>query len=95
MISGSRFFFLFGDLARLQNAVVQFSLNAAQDPAVIQQIIKEKNLSIDPKPFTLVVPPLIISQETMQKMGRLHPKDDRYCLDEDNQVLVGSAEHCL
>ena len=31
----------------------------------------------------------------MQKMGRLHPKDDRYCLEEDNQVLVGSAEHCL
>lgn len=95
VISWSRFFFLIWDLARLQNAVVQFSLNAAQDPSVIKQIIKEKNLKIDPRPFTLVVPPLIISQETMWKMWRLHPKEDRYCLEEDNQVLIWSAEHCL
>jgi len=42
-----------------------------------------------------IIPPLMVNYETMAKMGRLHPMDDRYCHPEDNQALIGSAEHTL
>ncbi|MBP7884954.1 hypothetical protein KAZ93_02090 [Patescibacteria group bacterium] len=47
------------------------------------------------KPFEVVIPPLMIHYETAEKMGRLHPMEDRYCLDQDQFMLVGSAEHSL
>jgi len=31
----------------------------------------------------------------MDRMGRLHPMDERYCLPEDKQVFNGSAEHTM
>ena len=94
-VSWARFFYLKGDVALLQYAVVQYAFGVLQNTDILQQIIDEKKLSVPATPFTVVIPPLIVSQDTMQKMGRLHPKDDRYCLDADNQVFVGSAEHCL
>jgi len=94
-VSGSRFFYLLGAWAQLQYALINRVFACLTDKQWIADCIARTWLSMPAIPFTVVVPPTIISQDTMNKMGRLHPKDDRYCLDADNQVLIGSAEHSL
>ncbi len=94
-VSGSRFFYLFGDIASLQYALLHYCFSVLTNQSTLQDIIKKNNLTISDKPFTVVVPPSIVSFDTMDKMWRLHPKEDRYCLEEDNQVLIWSAEHSL
>ncbi len=91
----SRFFYLKWDIARLQYALLNYIFDILQNEQIIQQIIKEKWLNIPSTPFQIVVPPSIVNYQTMDKMWRLHPMDDRYCLEKDELVLVGSAEHSL
>ncbi|CAN5297792.1 serine--tRNA ligase [soil metagenome] len=47
------------------------------------------------KGFTPIIPPLILKAETMKKMARHDPVDDRYYFKDDDAMLVGSAEHAL
>ncbi|MCS6982934.1 MAG: serine--tRNA ligase [Candidatus Absconditabacterales bacterium] len=94
-VSGSRFFYLLGAGAQLQYALINRVFSCLTDKQWIADCIARTGLSMPVIPFTIVIPPTIISQDTMHKMGRLYPKDDRYCLDDDNQVLIGSAEHSL
>lgn len=42
-----------------------------------------------------VIPPLMINFETAEKMGRLHPTEDRFTFPEDKFMMIGSAEHSL
>lgn len=91
----SRFSYIKWDLVKLQFAIVQFVFNTLTDESILKKIISENNLNVDSKPFVPVVPPVIIKQEVMKKMWRFEPKDERYCLDEDSQVFVWSAEHSL
>jgi hypothetical protein len=54
---------------------------------VIDEIISKNNLKVKNTPFSLVLPPFFMKMEVMDKMGRLHPKEDRYCYEEDGIVL--------
>ncbi len=94
-VTGARFFYLKWDLAMLQYAIVQFTFSVLTNTSILADIIKKKWLSVSAKPFEVVIPPLMIHYETAEKMGRLHPMEDRYCLDQDQFMLVGSAEHSL
>ncbi len=94
-ISGSRFAYLKGDLARMQFAIIQYTLDRITDEKVIKEIIKKTKLKISSKPFTPVVPPIFIKPEVMQRMARLEPREERYYIASDDQYLVGSAEHTL
>jgi len=88
-ISGSRFNFLFGDAVLLQFALIQFVFETLTNKAIIEEL-SQKAGCFSAKPFTLVVPPVFVRSEVMKKMDRFDPIDERYYLDKDDLVLVGS-----
>jgi seryl-tRNA synthetase len=94
-VTGTRFCYLKWDLVLLQMAIMQFTFQTLWDEKLIKKIVKEKKLDLKTTPFRPVLTPQIISMDTMNKMGRLHPMDERYCLHEDKQVMNGSAEHAM
>lgn len=94
-VSGSRFVYIKGKLAQLQFALVQYAMNTLSNSEILQWIIEEKWLNIKSTPFIPVVPPVIVKMESMDKMSRLEPKNERYCMEKDWQCLVWSAEHAL
>jgi len=94
-VTGSRFYYLKWDLVLLQYALVNFTFSVLTNEEILKKIIKDNNLNVSSKAFKPIIPPLMINYETMDKMWRLHPMDDRYCHSEDNQALIWSAEHTL
>lgn len=94
-VAGSRFAYIKGDLVKLQLAIVTFVINSLSDDAVIQKIAAEAGLTVSPRPFVPVLPPLMIRTELYDAMDRLEPRDDRYKLEGDDLWLQGSAEHVL
>ncbi len=95
LISGARFNYLFGDLARLQFALVQHVFSVLTDKAALGMIAQNAGLSVDVTSFIPVVPPVFMRSQVMNRMARLDPIDDRFYFDKDDLVLVGSAEHTL
>lgn len=79
----------------MQFALIQWVMDLLTDQKVIDEIIAKNNLKVKNTPFSLILPPFFMKMEVMDKMGRLHPKEDRYCYEEDQIVLNGSAEHVL
>jgi seryl-tRNA synthetase len=97
-VSGSRFAYIKGDLVRLQLARVQFVIESLTNEETLKKIIQDAGLQeVSSKPFTPVLPPLMIRTEVFDAMDRLEPREDRYKVgaDEDNLWLQGSAEHTL
>ena len=94
-VSGARFTYLFGELAMLEFALVQFVIGTLTSKTALEEIIEKNKLSVPSKPFVLVVPPVFIKPEIFERMGRLEPKDDRYYIPSDDLFLIGSAEHTL
>jgi seryl-tRNA synthetase len=94
-VAGSRFAYIKGDLVRLQFAIVQFVINTLGDEAILAKIAADAGLQVSLKPFTPVLPPLLIRTELYDAMDRLEPRDDRYKLEDDDLWLQGSAEHVL
>lgn len=79
-VSGSRFGYLLGDAARLEFAIVRYTLDT---------LLRED--------FTPVVPPALVSEESMWGVGHAVGPDEqeKYHLENDKLYLVGSAEHSL
>lgn len=95
VVSGSRFSYLMGDLVLLQFALIDLVLKTLTNREALQAIMHKANLDLDPKPFIAVIPPVIMRADVMGRMARLHPIDERYYFEKDEQVFVGSAEHTL
>lgn len=94
-VTGSRFAYLKGDIVRLQFAIIQHVIETLSNEATIQQIAADAGLTVSPKPFTPVLPPLMIRTAIYDAMDRLEPRDDRYKLEDDDLWLQGSAEHVM
>lgn len=96
-VSGTRFAYLKGNLVMLQFALIQHVLNIVTSQSIIQEIITKNDLKAPNKPFSPVIPPVMIKPEVYQKMGRLEPKVERYHINSnaDDIYLIGSAEHTL
>lgn len=94
-VAGSRFAYLKGELVRLQWALMQFALDRLMDEQVIKQIVETNNLQVSTRPFTPVLPPLMIRTDIYDAMDRLEPRDDRYKIEGEELWLQGSAEHVL
>lgn len=95
-VSGARFAYLKGDLVLLQFALLQFALKVLTSKEELSKVIVEAKLEgVSAKPFVPVIPPVMVRTEIMGRMARLHPMDERYVLEKDDLVLVGSAEHTL
>src|SRR5690606_26180371 len=61
----------------------------------LKEIATTAGLEVSPKPFTPVLPPLMIKTESYDAMDRLEPQDDRYKIEGEELWLQGSAEHVL
>lgn len=94
-VSGARFNYLKGDAVLLQFALIQFAFSVLLDEHVLSGIAEHHGLNVSTKPFVPVVPPVMIRPDVFERMGRLHPKDERYYIPTDDAYLVGSAEHTL
>lgn len=94
-ISGSRFAYIKGDLALLQFALIQHVLSTLTNKEKLNTIAQDAGISVEVTPFVPIVPPVMMRSAVMNMMGRLHPLDERYYLEKDDLVLVGSAEHTL
>jgi seryl-tRNA synthetase len=94
-VSGPRFAYLKGDLALLEFAVMSFATQVLTSKETLQHIITNAGLSVIAKPFVPVIPPLMMRSQVMNRMARLDPIDDRFYLEKDDLVLIGSAEHTL
>ena len=94
-VAGARFAYLKGDLVRLQWALMQFALDVLSSEETLQKIAENAQLDVSCKPFTPVLPPLMIQTEIYDAMDRLEPRDDRYKIEGEELWLQGSAEHVL
>lgn len=94
-VTGARFAYLKWDIVFLQNAIAALTFDTITNEQTLQEIITKNNLQVKATPFIPVIPPLMINFETAEKMGRLHPMDDRFTFPEDKFMMIGSAEHSL
>lgn len=100
-VSGARFGYLKGDMARLQFALQQYAIASLTDATFIAGIVKENGLGIADTPFQPVIPPVLIRPEMMRAMGfseRLgadRGSDELYWLPKDELYLVGTSEQSL
>jgi seryl-tRNA synthetase len=94
-VTGSRFGYLKGDLVKLHFALMNFAMSVLTDEDTLKQIANQAGLDVSTKPYTLVMPPLMIKTEIYDAMDRLEPRDDRYKIEGEELWLQGSAEHVL
>lgn len=95
-VAGSRFAYIKGDLVKLQFAIINFVITTLSDEAELEKIARGAGLEhVSFKPFTPILPPLMIRTELYDAMDRLEPRDDRYKLEDDDLWLQGSAEHVM
>lgn len=95
-VTGARFAYIKGEMVSLQMAIVNFVMNSLSDEGVIKEICEKNHLDhISTKPFTTVLPPLMLRTEMYDAMDRLEPRDDRYKIEGEELWLQGSAEHVL
>ena len=94
-VSGARFAYIKGGLARLQLALMQLVFDSLTDEKLVAKLAKKAGVS--PKPFTPIFPPVMIKPEPYTLMARLSPetKEERYYMPADDLYLIGSAEHTL
>lgn len=93
-VAGARFNYLKGDAVLLQFALIQFAFETLTDQKIVKEIAKSVDNPSD-TPFVPVVPPVIVKAEVMKKMARFDPIEDKYYLEKDDVLLIGSAEHTL
>jgi len=96
-VSGARFVYLKGGAALLEFALVQYVLGLATSPEIMGGLAASIGPEVSLKPFTPVIPPVMIRPDIFRRMARLsdEDKDERYYLPQDDLYLVGSAEHTL
>ena len=94
-VTGARFAYVKGPLVKLQLAIMQFTVNALTNEETLKDILKEAGLDLPSKPFTPVLPPLLIREDVFDAMDRLEPREDRYKIDGEELWLQGSAEHVM
>ncbi len=96
-VTGSRFAYIKGDLVKLQFAIIQYVIDTLNSQEVIEKLVQDNGLNLTPKPFTPILPPVMIREEIYDQMDRLEPREDRYHIEgqDDNLWLIGSAEHTM
>lgn len=94
-VSGSRFTYIKGDLARIQFALIQMAIDILTDEDTLKAIAEEAGLEVSSKPFIPVIPPTFVKPAVYNRMARLEPKEDKYYIESDDVYLAGSAEHTV
>lgn len=94
-VTGSRFVYIKGDLARLEFALMQFGIDKLTDEDFISKVIEENKLKVSTRPFVFVLPPAMAKTEVYEATARLDKEETTYKLADDDVWLNASAEHTL
>lgn len=94
-VSGSRFYYLKGDLVFLQFALTMFAFEMLTNEEIIKRIIKEKGLALSTKPFVPLLPPVMVKNTVQSAIHRVFGEQTYKIKDEENLNLVASAEHTM
>ncbi len=94
-VSGSRFYYLKGDLVLLQFALTVFAFETLTNENIIKQVIKEKGLNLSSKPFVPMLPPVMVKETVQSAIHRVLGDQTYKIKDEENLNLVASAEHTM
>lgn len=95
-VSGSRFGYILGGLARLEFALIQFATDVVTNEKLLAKLIKQHKLKVSPKAFIPVIPPVMIKEEMMEGMGYVERGGDEiYHFDADKLYLVGTSEQSI
>jgi len=93
-VTGSRFYYLKNEAALMEFALIQYCMRTLTDPEIVKKVAEGVGNPIT-KPFSALIPPVLIRPEVFAKMDRLEPKEERYYIPSDDQYLIGSAEHTM
>src|SRR5690606_37555071 len=78
-VAGSRFAYVKGDLVKLQFALINWIIEILTHEEILRKIADDAGLhDVSSKPFTPVLPPLMLRTDVYDGMDRLEPRDDRY-----------------
>lgn len=95
-VSGSRFGYLKGGLARLEFALVSYAMDFVANQGNLKKIIKEKKLPVSSREFIPVVPPVLVKPEAMRAMGYVERGGEEiYQIEKDGYYLVGTSEQSV
>jgi seryl-tRNA synthetase len=78
----------------MQFAMTQFVFETLTNRDILEKIIKENNLSVSPKPFIPMIPPVMVRKEVQRKIHRVFG-EQTYSIEKEDLNLVASAEHTL
>ncbi len=94
-ISGARFWYLKGDLVRLQFAMHMFAIDTLINEEIIKEVRDSLGLQhLSSKPFTPMLPPVMVRRDVQYAIHRIQG-DTTYKVEQDDLNLVASAEHTL
>ncbi len=94
-VAASRFAYLKGDLVLMQFALIQLCLGILTNEETLKTIAENAGVSVVPKSFVPVIPPVFIRPLVQVKMARYMAPEDHYMFPNDDLMLIGSAEHTL
>ena len=96
-VAGSRFYYLKGALALMEFAIAQYAFSVLTNAEIIKEIATKISPDFPTKPFTPVIPPVMIKPSVYMKMARLDPgqEEERFYIQKDDLYLIGSAEHTM
>ncbi len=94
-VSGARFWYLKGDLVRLQFAMHQFAFDVFTNTDIIRKVRDNLKLShLSDKPFIPMLPPVMVRREVQKAIHRVQG-DTTYRIEMEDLNLVASAEHTM
>lgn len=94
-VAGARFAYIKGDLVRLHFALMTWAMDILGDEETLARIAKAAGLNVSSKPFTPVLPPLMVRTEVYEATGRLDKEEQTYKLADEDAWMNASAEHAL
>ncbi|MEK7536982.1 MAG: serine--tRNA ligase [Patescibacteria group bacterium] len=97
-VSGSRFGYLKGLGARLEFALINFTLARLTHKKWVGKIARKNKLNVSDQEFIPVIPPVLISEKAMKGMGYIDTeadREERYFLEKDKKYLVGTSEQSI
>lgn len=94
-VSGARFWYLKGDLVRLQFALHQFAFDTLINEDIIKEVRDSLGLQhLSSKPFIPMIPPVMVRDSVQKAIHRVFG-DQTYSIEHEDLNLVASAEHTL
>ena len=94
-VSGSRFYYMKGDLVRLQFAVYQYVFDVLANENIIKEVRDSLGLEhLSSKPFVPMLPPVMIRESVQKAIHRVFG-DQTYSIEDEKLNLVASAEHTM